>query len=125
MTRTLVTALVATVACLALAASAFAKDGDVLVRGACTAGTTAKLKLSDEDGRIEVEFEVDQNRSGVRWSVVISRNGQAVARTTAVTGGRSGSFEVRRVIANGAGADRVSAVATTAGGGRCTASATW
>ena len=125
MPRTLVTALVALAACLALAGSAFAKDGDVLVRGACTAGSTAKLKLSDEDGRIEVELEVDQNRNGVRWNVVVSRNGQPVARTTAVTGGRSGSFEVRRVIANGSGADRVSAVATRAGVERCTVAATF
>ncbi len=41
------------------------------------------VKLSKEDGRIEVEFEVDQNRNGVRWHVVLLRNGVRVAgRTT-------------------------------------------
>ena len=34
---------------------------------------TAKLKLSAENGRIEVEFEVDQNRNGVPWTVVLRR----------------------------------------------------
>ena len=48
-----------------------AKNGDIRVRGTCTKASTSKLKLSEEDGRIEVEFEVDQNRNGVRWNVVI------------------------------------------------------
>ena len=59
---------------LILVSAASAKDGDVLVRGTCTGPSSAKLKLSPEDGRIEVEFEVDQNRVGVRWQVVL-RNG--------------------------------------------------
>lgn len=37
-----------------------AKDGDVTRRGSCTARSDWKLKLSPENGRIEVEFEVDQ-----------------------------------------------------------------
>ena len=53
------------------------KDGDVFVRGTCTGVTTSKLKLSEEDGRIEVEFEVDQNRSGVRWNVSLFQNGRS------------------------------------------------
>ena len=92
-----------------------AKDGDVLVRGACTGATTSKLKLSDEDGRIEVEFEVDQNRNGVRWNVVIRQNGRSVARLVRVTRGPSGSFEARIVAPNRAGTDTFAATATRAG----------
>jgi hypothetical protein len=47
-------------AVLALAPTAPAKLGDVRVQGTCSGSSTSKLKLSEEDGRIEVEFEVDQ-----------------------------------------------------------------
>ena len=58
--------LVAAALVLAVPAQAgVRKDGDVIVQGRCTAASTAKLKLSAENGRIEVEFEVDQNRNGV------------------------------------------------------------
>jgi hypothetical protein len=102
-------------AVLALGSPASAKDGDILVRGTCTAGSTSTLKLSQEDGRIEVEFEVDQNRNGVPWKVVLRRDGQSVASTTKTTRAPSGSFEARKVIANPAGADIVSARAARKG----------
>ena len=92
---------VTALALLALGSPAFAKDGDVLVRGTCTGKSTSKLKLSAENGRIEVEFEVDQNRNGVPWTVVLTRNGTRVAQLTRVTKAPSGSFEARRLIANG------------------------
>jgi hypothetical protein len=106
------------------AVPALAKDGDVLVRGACTGASTAKLKLSPENGRIEVEFEVDQSRNGVRWNVVLTRNGVRVASLSRVTRAPSGSFEARRVLANRPGNDVVRAVATRSGE-RCTARATF
>ena len=100
------------------------KDGDVLVAGRCTAASTSKLKLSEENGRIEVEFEVDQNRVGQRWAVVLRRNGSVVARQTRVTGGRSGSFEARLLARNFAGTDRFVASATRSGES-CSARASW
>jgi hypothetical protein len=102
-----------------------AKDGDVLVRGTCTGATTSKLKLSEEDGRIEVEFEVDQNRNGVRWTVTLRRPTTLLVRTTRVTRGPSGSFELRRVVGNRAGPDRIVARATRASGELCRAAATF
>jgi len=109
-------------AALTVAPLASAKNGnDVRVRGVCTQGSTAKLKLSREDGRIEVEFEVDQNRNGIRWKVALRRNGSLVASTTARTHAPSGSFSLRRVIAGAQGT--VAAVATRASGERCTARA--
>jgi len=100
-----------------------AKDGDVLVRGTCTKASAAKLKLSEEDGRIEVEFEVDQNRNGVRWSVVLRRPATVLLRTTRLTRPPSGSFELRRVVADLAGRDRISARATSPSGEVCRATA--
>ena len=111
-------------ALLALGSPAFAKDGDVLVRGTCTGQSASKLKLSAENGRIEVEFEVDQNRNGVRWNVVLTRNGVRVAQLARVTRPPSGSFEARRVISNSAGADVVRATAHRAGE-TCSARATF
>ena len=111
-------------AALVLAAAAAAKDGDVLRAGTCTQASSSKLKLSPEDGGIEVELEVDQNRNGVRWSVVLTRNGGAAGRTVRVTRGPSGSFEVRFVTRNGAGADRFVARAARVGE-RCVARASF
>jgi hypothetical protein len=100
-----------------------AKDGDVLVRRICTKASAAKLKLSEEDGRIEVEFEVDQNRNGVRWTVVLRRSATVLLRTTRLTRPPSGSFELRRVVADLAGRDRISARATGPSGEVCRATA--
>ena len=111
-------------ALLALGSPALAKDGDVLVRGTCTARSAAKLKLSSEDRRIEVEVEIDQNRNGVPWTVVLTRDGTRVARATRVTKAPSGSFSLRKLVANPAGVDVIRAVATRRGE-TCTIRASW
>lgn len=118
-----VAALIALVAALAVAPAGMAKRGDVRVAGTCTKSSTSKLKLSEENGRIEVEFEVDQNRNGVRWVVVIAQNGRQVARMTRVTRPPSGSFEARIVTPNRPGTDRFVARATSRSGEVCTARA--
>jgi hypothetical protein len=111
---------------LALAVSpATAKRGDVLVRGTCTKASTSKLKLSEEDGRIEVEFEVDQNRNGVRWTVVLRHNGSRIVRLARITRPPSGSFEARVLAANRAGSDLISARGTSPSGEVCAARATF
>ena len=111
-------------AALLLAPAAGAKDGDIRVAGVCSTAATSKLKLSEEDGGIEVEFEVDQNRNGVRWTVTLFRNGTQVARRVRVTRGPSGSFEARFVSANRPGVDRFVAKAARAGE-RCSARASF
>jgi outer membrane protein W len=119
---TTVTALAIAVAAVAAIPVASAKGGDrVRVAGVCTQSSSAKLKLSREDRRIEVEFEVDQNRNGVPWKVTLRRNGALVASTTATTHAPSGSFSVRRLIARVLTTDHITAVATRASGERCTA----
>ena len=111
---------------LAFAAGpAAAKDGDILRAGSCTGASTSKIKLSEENGRIEVEFEVDQNRNGVRWTVVLRRNGARIARVVRVTRPPSGSFEARTLARNGAGADVIRARAVSRSGEACTARATF
>jgi hypothetical protein len=105
-------------------ATALGKDGDVRRSGTCTGNATAKIKLSPDNGRIETEFEVDQNRNGVTWRVVLRRNGNVAVRTNATTRPPSGSFTVRRLLGNGPGADTISARATSPGGQVCKARAT-
>jgi hypothetical protein len=106
--------------------AAFAKDGDVIKRVGCSGGSTAKLKLSDEDGRIEVEFEVDQNRNGVPWRVRITRPGGGVVFAgRRITRPPSGSFEVRRVTRNALGADTIRARATSPTGEICRVAASF
>ena len=74
---TLGLALVAAVA-LSIAGAASARGGGNEPRiksGSCSGSATWKLKAKLDDGRIETEFEVDQNRVGRRWHVKIRRNG--------------------------------------------------
>ena len=113
------------VLCAAPAAFAASAKGPVVrVAGTCTNASSAKLKLSDEDGRIEVEFEVDQNRVGRKWSVVLRQNGTVIRRLTKVTQAPSGSFEARVLARNSAGTDRFVATATRPGE-TCTARASF
>jgi hypothetical protein len=120
-----VAATVVLAACAApVAISAPAKDPEVRVTGTCTKTSSSKLKLSQEDGRIEVEFEVDQNRVGRRWAVVLRQNGLVIRRVTRVTRPPSGSFEVRVLARNRAGTDRFVATATRPGE-TCTARASF
>jgi hypothetical protein len=104
--------------------NASARDDDVRRAGSCTGRSTSKIKLSNEDGRLEVEFEVDQNRNGERWRVTMTDNGATVFRAVRVTRAPSGSIEARRVIRNRAGTDRVVATGRNLRTGeRCRATA--
>ncbi|HZO07624.1 MAG TPA: hypothetical protein VFB52_14640 [Solirubrobacterales bacterium] len=111
------------VALVPLSATATANDADVKRAGTCSGNTSAKIKLSPDDGRIETEFEVDQNRNGVTWRVVLRRNGAVAVRTQGTTRGPSGSFEVERRLTDGQGTDTVTARAVSPSGEVCTAQA--
>jgi len=93
----------------AAAPAAMAKGGDVVRQGTCTGNSTAKIKLSPEDGRIEVQFEVDQNKVGDTWRVKLFHNGDRFFTGTRTTQAPSGSFELRKVVDNAAGTDTVRA----------------
>ena len=97
--------LMATAATAAPAASA--NSGDVLATGSCSGAAHWKLKLSPENGRIAVEFEVDTNRIGKTWAVKIKRNGIVLASGTRVTKAPSGSFVFRTTVSNLAGPDTI------------------
>lgn len=105
-----VRAMIATVVLGALliggsAVPTLAKDGDVIRRGACGGASDWKLKLSEENGRIEVEYEVDQNRVGDSWRVRIRHDDALVFTGRRTTRAPSGSFEVRILQRDRAGDD--------------------
>jgi hypothetical protein len=94
------------------------------VAGTCTGNATSKLKAKLDGGRIETEFEVDQNRNGVTWKVRFRLNGERVVKTRATTHAPSGSFSVERRLDNPAGSDHVVARAISPSGQVCKASLT-
>jgi hypothetical protein len=125
--RTLLLALVASMVLGVTGATpAMAKDGDVVRSGSCSGSTDWKLKLSPEDGRIEVEYEVDSNRVGQTWKVRIAKDGDRIFGGKRTTSGPSGSFEVRVVTSNTAGDDVFKARAKNPATGEvCRGSATF
>ena len=86
---------------------AVAIDADVVRRGDCSGRADWKLKVGPEDGRLEVEGEVDGNRSGQRWTWRLKHNGTLVGSGVRYTRGASGSFEVRRMVRKLAGTDTI------------------
>lgn len=114
-TRAFATAALAAGALSIVAAPAYASHGGgnaVQKSGPCAGGGTFTLKAKHDDGRIEVEYEVDTNRVGQVWHVRLTDNGNVVFAGTRRTTAPSGSFEVRKRIANRAGSDTIRAHAT-------------
>ncbi|NYE37876.1 hypothetical protein F4692_003009 [Nocardioides cavernae] len=82
------------------------RDDDRVIRtGGCGSGATWKLKVKTDDGRLEVEGEVDSNVAGQRWGWTLRHNGSVSDRGSATTTARSGSFEVERKVVDLAGTD--------------------
>ena len=119
-------AVVGIVGLLSTAPVAMAKDGDVIKRGSCSAASDWKLKLSPQDGKIEVEFEVDSNKVGQTWQVRLTQNGTQIFSGSRVTQAPSGSFTVRKVTPNKAGTDMIRGRAVNAATGEtCVGSASF
>ncbi len=89
---------------LAVSTPAVAKGG-VVKTGNCSGSSDWKLKLSPDNGRIEVEYEVDSNRVGQTWRVRIFHDGVRIFAGKRVTKAPSGSFTVRLLTRNHSGVD--------------------
>ena len=98
--------------------------GGKQVAGTCSAHSTSTLKVKREDGpKLEVEFEVDQNKVGAAWDVRLRNDGISFWHGQKVTRAPSGSFTVHKLSTDGAGTDTIAARATNlATGETCTAS---
>ena len=64
MKRSIWIAAAAAAATMAVPAASSASDDDIRQAGECTAASSSKIKVKPDDGGLEVEFEVDQNRNG-------------------------------------------------------------
>ena len=111
MVRVMLGAAIAATLIGAVALPATAAAGDIIRQGSCSGSTDWKLKVKPDNGRIEVEYEVDSNVVGQTWRVRIAKNGTSVFAGSRVTQAPSGSFEVRLWTADGAGVDRFRAAA--------------
>ncbi len=119
-TRRVPAALALTLAAVAgtvfMAPQATARGDDALVsRGQCTGAGEWKLKAKHDDGRLEVEFEVDTNRVGQRWAVRMTDNRVRFFAGRRTTQAPSGSFSVERRTVNRAGSDVIRARAVRGG----------
>jgi hypothetical protein len=66
-----------------------------------------KLKAKPDDGRIDVEAEVDANRGGQVWTWRILHDGYVSYRGVRTTRPPSGSFTVTRRVVDMAGTDSI------------------
>jgi hypothetical protein len=119
---------VPTIALLALTTTpASASDDDATIRtGSCSGKTDWKIKAKADDGRIEVEAEIDSNKIGQTWAWKFKDNGDVFAKGQSTTKGPSGSFEVERKPANQAGTDHfVFRAVNPKSGEVCRATVSW
>jgi hypothetical protein len=97
------------------AAPAQAGGGDFTERtGSCSANSSWVMKAKPDTGRIEMEFSVESQRAGQRWTVRIRDNGRLVFSGQRLTNRVSRSLSVDRMLANRAGTDRFVARASNA-----------
>jgi hypothetical protein len=105
----LVATTIGTVAVVAPVAASASGGDAVRASGSCSGSAVWKLKAKHDNGRVEVEFEVDSNRVGQTWRVRLSDNGERFFAGTRTTQAPSGSFTVHRFTANRAGPDVIRA----------------
>jgi len=112
--------------CLVPPAVAGGDHNPVERHGSCSAGTEWKIKAKADDGRIEVEAEIDSNKVGQTWDWKFKDNGEVFATGRSVTTGPSGSFQVGRKPADRAGTDHfVFRAVNPKSGEVCRATVSW
>jgi hypothetical protein len=95
-----------TLGALAAPGATLAKHGGssaVIRTGSCTGASDWKLKVKPDNGSIEVEFEVDQNKNGRTWDVKLKQDGITFWTGARTTHAPSGSFSVSKLTTNKAG----------------------
>jgi hypothetical protein len=92
--------------------------------GHCSGTADWELELYHEDGRIEVEFEVDHSRSGATWTWTMRNDGVLFAHGKSTIRAHRDAFSVSRMSVNGPGHDHIAVRAVNAATGQvCRATA--
>jgi len=99
------TALAMPLAAMAPATASHGKAGAVRSHGGCGGPAVWKMKAAPDNGKIQLEAEVDSNHVGQVWDWTIKHNGNTSAKGSSTTHGASGSFTVQRRMSNRAGTD--------------------
>ena len=100
-----------------------ANDDDVIKRGNCSGSANWKLKAKPDDGRLEVEGEVDSNKHGQVWRWRIIHDGDVSATDAPPREGRadrsrsSAASSTPQAPTRSSGARSTSAAARSAEGG--------
>lgn len=112
LTKSVITASAGLIVALPMG-PALAKDNRAEVRtsGQCTSAAVWKLKAKEDDGGVEVEFEIDTNVVGQAWDYTLSGPSGVLSSGTRTTTAPSGSFSVE-VQSTGAVTDAFVGVAT-------------
>jgi hypothetical protein len=109
----------------ALASGGDPSKADVVKSGSCSGSSAWKLKLSPDNGKIEVDFEVHQAQANQTWQVRMRHNGNLFFHAARSTDA-SGSFDVTRRVVNRSGQDAFLVKATNPSTGEiCKASGTF
>jgi hypothetical protein len=96
---------------VATAPAASAKSVSAQKSGRCSAASHWKIKAKPDNGRMEVELEIDSNRNGQRWAVGIYDNRVRIFSGYRVTHAPSGSFSIEKLTRNRAGLDHFVGIA--------------
>jgi hypothetical protein len=93
--------------------------------GHCSGAADWEIEVYHEDGRVEVEFEVDHSRSGSAWTWTMKNDGTEFAHGKARIKAHRDSFSVSRLTVNGPGHDHIVVRAVNVATGQvCRATAT-
>jgi hypothetical protein len=105
---------------LALPLSARADDepDDIRRTGACSRASEVQLRLRSDDGVIRVEIEIEADRRGSKWAVILLHERRIAFRGDLRTG-RDRSIELRRSVPDWLGTDSFALRATGPRGESC------
>ena len=103
--RTIAGAAVATAVLSLAAPPALGRNNDDRERrGSCSGSSDWKVKVGPEDGRLEVEGEIDSSRRGQTWRWRLYHNGSLSAHGLRTSS--SSSYKIRRISVDLRGTDR-------------------
>lgn len=114
----LILAVLCAALALPLAAGADDGPGDVRLTGACSRSSEVRLRLRSDDDVIRVEIEIEADRRGSKWAVILLHERRIAFRGNLRTN-RDRSIELRRSVPDWLGTDSFVVRATGPRGESC------